>query len=131
MAIHRLEPRFVATVRAKGVYADGGGPYMQVGEGGGAKSWIFRYYVEGRGDRQMGLGAAHTIGLAEARELARLCRMQRLNGIDPIDARNAERLAQRLEAGKQVTFAVCVNEWMKRKSKEWEPSSERYVRRVC
>jgi integrase len=129
--IHRLEPRFVATVKAKGMYADGGGLYLQVSEGGGAKSWIFRYYVEGRGDRQMGLGPAHTIGLAEARELARLCRMQRLNGIDPIDARNAERLAQRLKAAKDVTFEVCINEWMKLKSKEWQPNSERYARRVC
>src|SRR5262245_5481446 len=123
MAIHRLEPRFVATVKVKGMYADGGGLYLQVGEGGGAKSWILRYYVQRRGARQMGLGPTHTIALAEARELARLCRVQRLNGIDPIDARNAERLAQRLAASKQVTLEVCVDEWMKRKSKEWRPNS--------
>src|SRR5262245_37167219 len=103
MTIHRLKPRFVATVKVKGMYPDGGGLYLQVGDGGRAKSWIFRYHVEGKGDRQMGLGPEHTIGLAEARERARLCRVQRLDGLDPIDARNAERLAQRLEAAKQVT----------------------------
>ncbi|MGA7490700.1 MAG: Arm DNA-binding domain-containing protein, partial [Xanthobacteraceae bacterium] len=89
--IHRLTPRFVETVKVKGMYPDGGGLYLQVGEGGGAKSWLFRYNVEGR-DRQMGLGPLHTIGLAEARERARKRREQRLDGIDPIEARKADRL---------------------------------------
>src|SRR5258708_1715870 len=130
MAIHRLKPRFVETVKAKGMYADGGGLYLQVGEGGGAKSWIFRYHVEGRGDRQMGLGPTHTIGLAEARERARKCREQRLDDIDPIEARDAARLAQRLEAAKQVTVATCADEWMELKSPELRPSSKRYVRQI-
>ena len=63
----------------------------------------------------MGLGPLHTIGLAEARERARkLESLKWLDDIDPIEARNAERLAKRLEAAKQVTFETCAKEWMKR-----------------
>ena len=125
--IHRLTPRFVETVKVKGMYPDGGGLYLQVGEGGGAKSWLFRYNVEGR-DRQMGLGPLHTIGLAEARERARKRREQRLDGIDPIEARKADRLTQRLAATKQVTFETCAKEWLDRSSPGWEPGTTRNQR---
>ena len=60
----------------------------------------------------MGLGPVHTIGLAEAREMARQCRQQRLNGIDPIEARNAARLEQKLATARQVTFRHCAEGWV-------------------
>jgi hypothetical protein len=73
MAIHKLDPRFVETVKTNGMYADGGGLYLQVRDG--AKSWLFRYHVQGRRyDRHKSLGALHTVGLAKAREEARKCR---------------------------------------------------------
>jgi Arm DNA-binding domain len=103
-SIHKLNPREVETIKRKGMYADGGGLYLQVSNGGQAKSWIFRYHVEGRGERKMGLGSLQTIGLAEARELARTCRQQRQNGIDPIEARKIQTLEQELAAAKQVTL---------------------------
>jgi integrase len=132
MAIHKLTPRFVATVTAKGMHADGGGLYLQVGDGGKAKSWIFRYHVKGRGDRQMGLGPLHTIGLAEARDRAAACRVQRLDGIDPIEASKAVKLAQEQEAEKQVPFHQCANEWVERNSPQWgsgtKGNNERIIR---
>ncbi|MFN4040060.1 MAG: Arm DNA-binding domain-containing protein [Brevundimonas sp.] len=70
-----------------GMYADGGGLYLQVSRSG-SKSWIFRYAMEGR-EREMGLGPLHTVSLSEARELALEARKLKLRGIDPIDARNA------------------------------------------
>jgi integrase len=94
------------------MYADGGGLYLQVGDGGRAKSWLFRYQVENGKERQMGLGPLHTIGLAEARELARLARVQRLNGVDPIEARKTAREQQKLDAAKNVTFRHCAEDWM-------------------
>lgn len=128
MAIHKLTPRFVETVKTKGMYGDGGGLYLQVGSGGGAKSWLFRYHVQGRGDRQMGLGPLHTIGLAEARVRARECRQMRFNGIDPINARNKDRIAKLLEATKDVTFAQCAKEYRERHEKEWAPRTAENVR---
>jgi len=130
MAIHKLTPRFAQTTKTKGMYADGGGLYLQVGSGGGAKSWIFRYHVEGRGDRQMGLGPFHTIGLAEARKLARQCREMRLDGIDPLEARKAKRLALKLAEAKNMTFADCAQECLDQRANDWVPSTTRGARRL-
>jgi integrase len=128
--IHKLHPRFVETVQEEGMHPDGGNLYLQVSESG-AKSWIFRYHVKGRGDRKMGLGSLHTYGLAEARELARQCRQQRKDGIDPIEARDAAKLAQELQAAKQVTFRICAEEWIERNSPKWVPGTKsRHVRRL-
>jgi len=132
MAIHRLKPAFVDRVTRAGMYADGGGLYLQVGEGGGAKSWVFRYSRTrfGRtGEAHMGLGPAHTVGLHDARELARLCRVQMLQGIDPLEARKSDRLDKQLEAGKRVTFAFCADDYCNHKLKTWAPSTARAARR--
>src|SRR5213082_1585520 len=77
----------IAVQRAKrrGLYGDGGGLFLQVSPAG-TKSWIFRYKEAGK-LRVMGLGALHTISLADAREKARECRKQRLEGKDPIEER--------------------------------------------
>jgi hypothetical protein len=57
----------VAVVKAKGptVLFDGGGLYLRV-SGSGAKSWVFRYQLDGK-RRDMGIGPFPQISLAEAR----------------------------------------------------------------
>jgi integrase len=123
MAIWKLKPKDVERLNTRGMYADGGGLYLQVGEGGSAKSWIFRYSVPiGDGqyrDRQMGLGAVHTINIAAAREKARLCREIRMEGGDPIDQRDAERAALKLGAGKIKTFRDCATGYMENHKRTW------------
>ena len=79
------------------MYHDGGGLYLQV-SAGGAKSWIFRFMLDGRA-REMGLGPVHAIPLAEARKRAAECRRMRLDGIDPIEARKAQRDAEEARSG--------------------------------
>jgi integrase len=130
MSIHRLKPKFVDTVKADGMYPDGGGLYLQIR--GNARSWIFRFAILVDGqyrDRQMGLGPLHTIGLAKARELARDKREQRLNDVDPIDARNAERLDQKLAKAKDITFRHCAEKWMAKQDIEWTPYTSMTARR--
>lgn len=83
-----LSARKVATA-GPGYYADGGGLYLQVTESG-ARSWILRYQLNGR-RREMGLGSVSLFGLAEARERALAGRRLLADGIDPIDARRADR----------------------------------------
>jgi hypothetical protein len=87
------------------MHHDGGGLYLQV-SAGGAKSWIFRFMLDGHA-REMGLGPVHAIPLAEARKRAAECRRMRLDGIDPIEARNAQRNEKKLEAAKGMTFDSC------------------------
>jgi hypothetical protein len=103
------------------MYPDGLGLYLQVGEGRESASWIYRFNVNGR-DRQMGLGPLHTIGLAEARELARQCREQRQHGLDPIEVRKAERRDQEKRAAKQITFRTCAEKWIEDNKSNWSPS---------
>jgi integrase len=95
-----------ATATGKARYiGDGRGLWLQVTPSG-AKSWIFRYTRDGKA-REMGLGATHTISLAEARELALECRKKLQNGGDPLAEREAARLAAKLEAAKAMTFDQC------------------------
>jgi hypothetical protein len=72
-----------------GRYADGNGLYLVV-EPSGAKRWLLRLVVNGR-RRDMGLGSARLVPLAEARELALANRKLAREGGDPIAARAAER----------------------------------------
>src|SRR5258708_2504148 len=123
MAIHKLTPRFVETVRKDGLYGDGGSLYLQVRSSGRARSWVFRY----GGGRCMGLGSLDTIGLAEARERARACRQQLLDGIDPLLARRESQVAVRLEAHRNKTFQECAKEWFAAHESSWVPHTARLI----
>jgi Arm DNA-binding domain len=124
----------VAKITKPGMYSDGGGLYLQVNALGG-KSWIFMFKIGAR-EREMGLGPVHTIGLADARQKAADCRRQRLDGIDPIEARRAERDKAKLEAAKSMTFKACAAAyiaahkagWRNAKhSGQWESTLKTYV----
>jgi integrase len=104
-AIGRLTALKVDKAKRPGMYADGGGLYLRVTHSG-TKNWVFRFMLNGR-PRWMGVGPLHTIGLAEARNRAAAFRIQRHDGVDPIERRRAERLGARLDAAKAVTFKEC------------------------
>src|SRR5688572_7744200 len=72
-----------------GRYGDGGGLYLQI-ETSNSASWSFRYERAGR-ERWMGLGSLATFDLHAARERARKGRQQLAEGIDPLDAREADK----------------------------------------
>jgi hypothetical protein len=74
----RLSSLAVGRLKEPGMYADGGGLYLQISRSG-TKSWIFRFAMEGR-EREMGLGSLHTIGLSDARLLATKARKLKLKG---------------------------------------------------
>ena len=60
--LNRLSTLKVSGLKGKGMYADGGGLYLRVGESG-TKGWIFRFGENGK-LHDMGLGPLHTINLA-------------------------------------------------------------------
>jgi integrase-like protein/Arm domain-containing DNA-binding protein len=109
-AIGKLTALAVDKAKRRGYYGDGGGLFLQV-SASGSKSWVFRFKESGR-LREMGLGASHTIGLAEAREKARECRRLRLDGIDPIEARKVARDQARLAAATATTFKDCAERYI-------------------
>jgi integrase len=109
----------LAVQRAKmkpGVYADGGGLYLQVAPNGA--SWIYRFMLDGR-SREMGLGPLALFGLREAREKALDARRLRHAGIDPIEARKAERAAKRISDSKAITFRQCADAYVKAHRAGW------------
>ena len=110
--IGRLKALTVSRTKEKGLYADGGGLYLQI-SAAGTKSWIFRYRMNGRKTpRDMGLGPLHTVTLAEAREKAREARKLILDGVDPIEAKRARKQAQALEAASAMVFKDCAEKYI-------------------
>lgn len=108
----------VSRTREPGLYADGGGLYLQVTHAD-ARSWIFRFMLNGRA-RSMGLGSLHTLTLAEARSKATECRKLCLDGIDPIEARQRVRSAAQLDAAKAMTFDACAEAYIEAHKKGWQ-----------
>lgn len=93
--LHKLSVK-EAKAAGPGYHSDGGGLYLQVGEGG-ARSWLFIYKERGTGKRrELGLGSAAEKGgvaLADARKRAEGLRSTIAEGKDPASVRKAEALA--------------------------------------
>src|SRR5260370_20772250 len=103
--VHRLSALKIANLKQRGMYADGGGLYLQVSENG-SRSWIFRFKQTGR-SRDMGLGSLTAVSLATAREIAADCRRKRSAGLDPIETRKADRLKSQFAPARSNTFYQC------------------------
>lgn len=89
-----------------GYWLDGDGLYLQVSESG-AKSWIYRFQLNGK-RREMGLGSLAGVSAKEARRRAAEARALLLDKIDPLEHRRQQaaatfELAARVAAG-AVTF---------------------------
>jgi integrase len=122
-SLNRLSAVEVKSIDRKGMYHDGGGLYLQVGARG-AKSWIYRFMLDGR-PREMGLGPVNVISLAAARKRAAECRRMRLDGIDPIEARQALRDQKKLEAAKSMTFDACAAAYIEAHRGSWRNQKHR------
>lgn len=116
--IHKLTALQVQRFTEPGYYGDGGGLWLQITKNGG-RSWVFRFRLFGK-NREMGLGPVHTISLAQAREKALLCRQLVLDGRDPIEERNAQRLKVAQEAAQVKTFAECAQAYIEAHRSGWK-----------
>jgi integrase len=117
MASEKLTATKVARARAPGMIGDGGGLWLRI-TAGGSKGWIFRFMIAGR-SRAMGLGSVDDVTLAEARELARQYRKLVKQGLDPIEARRAERTVLQLEAARAMTFEQCAERYIAAHKAGW------------
>ena len=64
--INRLSARGLPGLAEPGRYADGNGLYLSISENGGRR-WVFLYRRHGK-HREMGLGSARSVSLADAPE---------------------------------------------------------------
>jgi integrase len=120
--IQRLTALRVEKLKAEespkpGMYADGGGLYLRVTPEG-ARNWVLRFMLDRR-PRWMGLGPLALYGLQEARAKALDARRKRHDGVDPIEARRAERTRQRLDAAKAITFRQCAEAYINAHRAGW------------
>src|SRR6516162_9501326 len=122
--LNRLTTLKVSRMKRPGMYADGGGLYLRVAEGG-SKQWIYRYVTNGR-MRDMGIGPAHIFTLAEARERAREASKLRYDNIDPIAHKHAQRAASVVASAKAKTFRECAEEYIKDNEAGWTNAKHRH-----
>jgi integrase len=115
--IGKLTALKINRLSQSGMYADGGGLYLQV-TSTAAKSWIFRYSQSGR-NREMGLGSLTKVPLARARSAAEDCRKLLGGGLDPVAERNAERERAALEAAKAISFSEAAERYIAAHSGKW------------
>jgi integrase len=108
--IGRLTALKVSRATAPGMYADGGGLYLQV-TSREARSWIFRY-ARSKRSREMGLGPLSSIPLVAARLAAGELRRLLVQGLDPIEARDAERAGRQTAAARAMTFDQCADAYI-------------------
>lgn len=102
--------------------ADSGGLYLEVSPAG-SKRWFFKYRNAGK-EYRLALGSYPTVSLTAARKKRDAAKLQKAEGIDPIQARKVESLRERV-AGDN-TFEATAREWLELHRLEW--SETHYVR---
>lgn len=115
--VEKLTAMKVARISKPGKYADGKGLYLQVTKAL-VKSWLFRYELH-KVEHAMGLGPLHTVGLADARELARKARLLLNEGIDPMQHKAATIEKAKANQAKNKIFNECMAEYIKSHKESW------------
>ena len=105
---NKLNTKQIHTFTKPGVYSDGGGLYLRV-RTAGTRSWLFVRVVNGK-RRELGLGSALDVTLAEARDEASKLRKTFRDGKDPAHVRQAEQCAN----AKAKTFGEFAEPFMER-----------------
>jgi integrase len=102
--------------KVEGMHHDGRGLYLKA-KPPGAVSWILRYMLNGKA-HTMGLGSFPDVSLKRAREKALEARQLRAEGVDPVAARRAERVARRAAAD-VLTFKLAAERFIASKESGW------------
>ena len=132
--LNRLGVKRIEAMTKPGLFADGGGLYVQVSPQK-TKSWVFRYQIAGV-PRKMGLGEVALVSLTDARKKAYAARLLVKDGIDPIEERNARKAALVADRVKSMTFKECAkgyidankHGWKNAKhASQWESTLETYA----
>ena len=116
--VNRLSVKTVAAIKAPGYYPDGQGLYLQVGASG-SKSWLYRFMLNGRA-REMGLWSVNDRTLAEARDEAAKARRMVREGIDPIEAKQADKKRVALDLARAMAFGECASAYVEAHRAGWK-----------
>ncbi len=118
----------VARLKEPGLYPDGGGLYLQVTrgvDGGPRRSWVLRFRTIAGNTREMGLGSALDVALADARADADAARKLVRRGLDPIDERKLARQKAVAEAVRAMSFKQCAEAYIAAHEASWKNPKHR------
>ncbi|WP_434782407.1 tyrosine-type recombinase/integrase [Ferrovum myxofaciens] len=115
---HKLTALAVSKLIRPGLYGDGAGLTLQISSTG-AKSWLLRFMIAGKA-YAMGLGATHTVSLADARQKSLEARKLLADGINPLDHKREKRNAAALAAAKTLTFDQCAEAYIMAHKAGWK-----------
>lgn len=115
---HRAKANSVPRKLIPGTHCFGHGLYLQVTTGG-ARTWIFRYSLNGR-RRDMGLGPYPIITLEAARESAAEAKRMAMDRTDPIEAKRAVAAAQTKAIANGFTFKKAAEEYINMMKSGWK-----------
>jgi integrase len=106
---------------------DGGGMYLEVSPAGG-KYWRLKYRFAGK-EKRLALGVYPAVSLADARKKRDAARDKLAAGIDPSEARKAEKRTLRLNA--ENSFEAIAREWQSKYAPTWSAGhGARILRRL-
>jgi integrase len=123
--LHKLTARQVTTAKPGDKLSDGGGLRLDVDKNGNA-AWLFRFTspVTGR-ERFMGLGPLSDVSLSKARDAAQEARELLRGHADPIEHRNEQRTAAKVEANRSITFRGYAEAFIDGRESGWKNSKHR------
>ena len=108
-------------------FTDSLGLYLEVSPAG-SKRWFWKTYADGKEGR-MALGSYPAMGLAGARKVRDAAKLQKSQGINPVQARKVEKLKGTRLGGD--TFKAVALEWHGKQVPEWSPGhAERSLRQL-
>lgn len=96
--------------------ADGGNMYLLV-QPNGAKYWRMDYRLAGR-RKTLAIGVYPDLSLAEARDRREQARKLIANGVDPVAAKQAQKVAS--VALSENSFEIIAREWFAKHSPNWK-----------
>lgn len=122
----KLTATAVKAARTAGRYGDGEGLFLLVGKTG-SRSWVVRAQKNGR-RRDIGLGSASKVTLAQAREKAAVARAQIEAGIDPVAERRKAAGVPTFREAAAFVHAENQKGWKNGKhNKQWISSLEAHA----
>ena len=113
--------------RKQARFSDAGGLYLQVSPNA-SKRWFWKYRIGGT-EKQLALGSYPVVSLTAARKARDVARLQKSDGVDPAQARKAEKLVKAHPSGD--TFKIVALEWYAKQAPQWSDShAERSLRQL-
>ena len=101
--------------KARARFTDASGLYLEISPAG-SKRWFWKTYFDGKEGR-LALGSYPDVSLTAARKARDAAKLQKSEGIDPVQARKIEKLKALTPAGN--TFKATALEWYAMKLDSW------------